>query len=241
MKRMCILPLALLCTFFLSAATAAQAEYFWAGGIPQPAFERVQQLMNDGHYVKKVAFAPGGGWLVLYDTNGYAGHGVPQNLSDKLNEMNLNGSTIKSVAFGPNRGWVVLYDNRGIAYYNVPQVMEADIPGMLNAANDLVDVTIPTTYSYAVVGKGGAAWHRNLETPIANAVNDINSHRLDFRGIAISPAQPKEWVVLYSEKSVAWNHPTDLFNAKIPEILNGGNEIASFSFANNGQGIMFWK
>jgi transglutaminase-like putative cysteine protease len=58
-----------------------------------------------------VAFRPQGGWVLLYDKNGYAEDGIPAAVSEQLERVRQAGGTLRSVAFAPDGGWVVLFDH----------------------------------------------------------------------------------------------------------------------------------
>jgi transglutaminase-like putative cysteine protease len=58
-----------------------------------------------------VAFRPQGGWVLLYDRNGYAADGIPAAITDQLEQVRKAGGALRSVAFAPDGGWVVLFDN----------------------------------------------------------------------------------------------------------------------------------
>ncbi len=68
-----------------------------------------------------IAFAPNGGWVILYGRNGYYAHNTSQETINVLNSLRKRDRIINSIAFAPNGGWVVIYNNFGYYARNVSQ------------------------------------------------------------------------------------------------------------------------
>ena len=91
---------------------------FWAvlgagnylvGNFPPGLSETVDELKLTNQEVKWIGLAPGGGWVLLYDRNGYKkGRNIEPELILALDELARQQAVIRSVNFTPEGGWVVL-------------------------------------------------------------------------------------------------------------------------------------
>src|SRR5262245_29047448 len=98
--------------------------------IGEEAFDKLGELLKAKHRIKSVGFAPEGGWVVLYDKNGYFPKGIPEDAFNKIVELGKKGADLKSVVFARNGGWVILYNKNSVASKNIPPEAE-------KALNDL--------------------------------------------------------------------------------------------------------
>jgi CubicO group peptidase (beta-lactamase class C family) len=86
-----------------------------------PVCKKLSELRKDGGF-KCVAFAPTGGWTILWSTNGSWTEGeVPEGAFKKMGEVIKKGGELRSVAYGPKGAWVLLYNKTDVAYGDVPE------------------------------------------------------------------------------------------------------------------------
>jgi len=108
---------------------------FAGGGVqswdigPDP-FDKLGELDKAGHKLKSIAFAPEGGWVILYDKSAYYAKGLPELAFDKIVELGKKNAELKSIAFARNGGWAILYNKNSVAFHNIPKDAE-------KALNDL--------------------------------------------------------------------------------------------------------
>ncbi len=84
----------------------------------------LQDLANKGISPSQIAFAPNGGWVIIYRNYGYISHNLPQDILDKLSDLNKQQLNIDYIAFTPTGEWVIIYgssDTNYIASQNLPQ------------------------------------------------------------------------------------------------------------------------
>src|SRR6185312_15281475 len=118
-----------------------------ANNIGQPAFDRIAQLSSQGHELKQVAFAPNGGWVVLYDGNGYSASNISSlasGLLTRLHEINNQGLPIKSVSFGLNDSWAVVFNYNGI-YANAAKSLTDRVAQLWNTNTEITGVSFDPT------------------------------------------------------------------------------------------------
>ena len=78
--------------------------YFGTGS---PAFNKVQELLKQGHTVRSVSFGPGNDFVVLYDQTGISHGDVPKGLAKVLDDATTQNISLQCVAFC-GRDWVCL-------------------------------------------------------------------------------------------------------------------------------------
>ncbi|HEY6807090.1 MAG TPA: hypothetical protein VI306_26165 [Pyrinomonadaceae bacterium] len=61
----------------------------------------------DGGKIKDVAFAPNGGYVILYGNSEYYAEGIPAEAASVLASLRAANKEINQVAFGPNGSWII--------------------------------------------------------------------------------------------------------------------------------------
>lgn len=226
----------------LTITAAAQAEVgVFANGIPGPAYNKVVELKTAGHNVKKVAFVPGGGWIVLYDDNGYYAQSVPTGAVTKLDEYNASGTTVNSIAFTQDRGWVILAGTNDYWYNNIPQGLIDGLAALRAAGKALNDVTFSPGNTFVLLGdRGSVSWGAGIDRDLYNKLQELLVNTdTNFRMIAISPTDASKWVLMYNNE-LYYHNLDNTFITKFNEITNDGSFPLTFSYANDGSGVWIW-
>lgn len=234
-----ILKSAILVTALAAVSLPAKASNLLGSGVPQPAFDKAQELENQGHDVRKVVFIPGGGWVVIYDTNGFYAQGTPVDAIDKLNAVAATEYELKTIAFTPQRGWVILYGFNGYWYQNVPTGLADKLAQSSTDGYEFTDAVITSTGAWALVGKNGFAWYYGLHSSLATKITELSQSSATFTGIAVSPLDESDWLVLLAD-GYWYNNLEQGFVDKLAELYNDGIFARSFTYANGGQGLLVW-
>ncbi len=91
-------------------------------GIPAAIRARLQAATNDvkkaGGVPRSLAFAPDGGWVLLFDKN-FKQQGLPKDLTQTLAEHKQRGSAVRCVAFNSRGDWFLL-DEGNHCFSNSP-------------------------------------------------------------------------------------------------------------------------
>ena len=96
------------------------ANGFWAGNLPDAAFDKLAELQRQGRTLRSISFAADGGFVILYGDNSWFSSGAPASLNQRLHSMVSANQVIKSVSFTRDGGWVVLFGRNGSWYENIP-------------------------------------------------------------------------------------------------------------------------
>ena len=81
--------------------------------MPEGAVHKLKELIRNDSRVKCIAFTSTGGWVILFDDNGFLAKGIPDEAFAKLKELADNGSVLRWIAFTPADGFVILADKSG--------------------------------------------------------------------------------------------------------------------------------
>lgn len=113
----------------------------WSEKFPHDAINALAPIIQKAFNIKSIAFAPNGGFAIIYGENGYSTKDIPQDAVVELSTLYKQGSTIKSIAFSPNGGWVILCDTNG-AYWstNIPPEAANAILIKHNAGYNLTNI-----------------------------------------------------------------------------------------------------
>ena len=156
-----------------------------------PACQKLAELQQTpGTDLKCVAFAPDGGWTILWNDNGNWTKGsVPPEAFGKMQEAVKGGSTLRSIAFGPGKAWVLMFDNSGVLYGNVPSELAKVLD---NASKKRF-----TVYCVAFAGSewiclsSGGWWASNANLSAAKVIVKNIKQGYPPNWIAIQPAPAK--------------------------------------------------
>ena len=75
--------------------------------LPAPIEKTIEEVVGRGECVKKAAFAPNGGYLILYGRNGYTYDQIPEQALSILADLKKKGTLITDAAFGPKGSWLI--------------------------------------------------------------------------------------------------------------------------------------
>jgi CubicO group peptidase (beta-lactamase class C family) len=110
---------------------------------PEP-FDKLGELAKAGHKVKSIAFAPEGGWIILYDKNSFYAKGLPEHAFDKIVELGKKNADLKSIAFARSGGWAILYNKNSVAFENIPKDAEKALNDLTKKRAQIKSVTFMT-------------------------------------------------------------------------------------------------
>ncbi|MDF5726359.1 MAG: WD40 repeat domain-containing protein [Rhizonema sp. PD37] len=93
----------------------------------------LQDLYNKGINPTKIAFAPNGGWVIIYNNYQFIQYKVRQDFLNKLLDLNRQQLNIDSIAFTSTGEWVIAY-----GYYGNNIATSQNLP--LEAVTALSDI-----------------------------------------------------------------------------------------------------
>lgn len=81
------------------------------GGVPEAAFNKMQEVAQGGGTPRGVALGPDGAWVVLFDDTGIWCGNVPDDLGKVLENAVKKGLTVRCVCFTADGHWICLTSN----------------------------------------------------------------------------------------------------------------------------------
>ncbi|MBW4597509.1 MAG: hypothetical protein KME46_32590 [Brasilonema angustatum HA4187-MV1] len=162
-----------LCPIVLNSSKAL-ADSFQLG-IPTEAVNALQSLDSQKINPKAIAFAPNGGWVILYGNNNYNAKNIPQKAVDTLKMLHDQDSrnVINSITFTPAGEWVIVYNNNGLyPSDNFPQVIYDQLLTLHNKKSTI------QTIAFAPDGAWVIVYDKNGFTPSINFPKEANDKLL---------------------------------------------------------------
>jgi CubicO group peptidase (beta-lactamase class C family) len=164
-----------------------------------PACKKLAELQQQGRDLKSVAFAPTGGWTVLWDQNGNWTEGsVPDGASKKIQEVARNGGTLRSVSFGRDGAWVVLIDKAGAWFGDIAPELAKVLTNAIKTQNPVRCVAFTSKDWICLADRGW--WTSNVDLPASKFVRDSVKKGRSPKWIAVVPTPGKHDFNKWSEK-----------------------------------------
>jgi WD40 repeat protein len=118
-----------------------------------------------GSGVAAIAFAPGGGWVIVSRDGEYMAPGTPPEFQTNLQTVTQRGQTIRSIAFRPDvaGGWVIVTD-QGVPNLGLTPDCAQTIDDFLNHGSRITCVAFPA--------RGGDSW-------LVLADDNLEAHNID--------------------------------------------------------------
>ncbi len=180
------------------------------GHIPDEMASKFAELSKNNDEAKWVAFAPGGGWALLYGQNGYDCHGIPDPAYEAIVALGHKEAEIKSIVFRQDGGWLILHGRNGFEQQNLPDDVVKALGRRGARGFEIRSVAFgPGNTCVALFGQDGfyeTGTAKSLSQTLANGYAAAASCDLGADGI---------WVLLYAATAKPhWVHAAD--GSRIP-------------------------
>jgi CubicO group peptidase (beta-lactamase class C family) len=178
---------------------------YYTSNLGLPACQKLSELQQErGDVFKAVAFAPSGGWSVLWNQNGYWTIGdAPDAAFKKLGEVANSGGTLRSVAYGPNGDWVVLFDKTGVWYGGVPADLRKTLDNAIDNKLTIRCVSFTSLGTWICLTNNGW-WTNNLDHPACKMIAELDKQHKPLHWVAVAPETGphdfKKWAAYLHEK-----------------------------------------
>ena len=190
-----------------------------------PACKKLAELQKGKIAFKCAAFAPDGGWTVLWNQNGNWTHGsIPDDAFKKMQEVVKGGGTLRSIAFGPNGAWVLLFDKTGIRCGNIPDDLGKVFDNAIKKGLTVRCVCFTTSGTWICLTNNGW-WTSDLNHPASKMIAALDKQHQSLHWVAVAPEigphDFKKWAAVIHRQC----------DGKLPggyafEVLHGGKVVA---------------
>jgi hypothetical protein len=168
--------------------------FFWAGGIPLTAFQRLEALANQGEEIRGIAFTPAGGWVLWYGFNGWWAVDVPAGLIDALRDVNTRQEQIRNVAFTASGGWALNYGFNGFRASTIPGSAASRLEEFNRNRTEMKGISFGPGNAWVIWGTAGVFWASGVSQALFDKLTEYSRDGWEFQDIAFRGADG--WVVL---------------------------------------------
>jgi CubicO group peptidase (beta-lactamase class C family) len=163
------------------------AHGFYASNVHLPACKKLAEFQKGNNIFHCAAFAPLGGWTVLWNENGNWTEGsIPDEAFQKMQEVVKGGGTLRSLAFGPNGAWVLLFDQTGILCGNIPDDLGKVFDNARKQNLTVRCVCFTTSGTWICLTSNGW-WTSDLNHPASKMIAELDGQHKPVHWVAIAP------------------------------------------------------
>jgi CubicO group peptidase (beta-lactamase class C family) len=160
---------------------------FYTNNPDLPACKKLAELQKKQAAIHCAAFAPEGGWTLLWNQNGnWTIGGVPGAAFQKMQEVVKAGATLRSLAFGPKGAWVLLYDQSGVQFGNVPDDLRKTLDNAVKQNLTIHCVCLTTNGTWICLTSNGW-WTNDLDHPASKMIARLERRQHSPRWVAVAP------------------------------------------------------
>ncbi|PSB65370.1 hypothetical protein C7B79_05745 [Chroococcidiopsis cubana CCALA 043] len=192
---------------------------------------KLNHIHNARERIKQVSFSSDGGWVVLYERNGFLYSDISNDVIDKLWEFSHAGEEIKQVTFAPNGAWVILRNRCDFWQSNLPKRMFNQLWSSFNIGQEIKHIAIAANLGWIISSGQNTFSHSHIPDDMSDKLLEFRGAGEEIKQIAFAPNGG--WVIL-RERNDFWysNIPNDLINT-LWKYHRSGREIRQISFAEN--------
>lgn len=215
------------------AARQASANGYWAYNIPSNAYSAMTELSQRNNTIKSVAFAPNGGWVVVYNRSNLRYEGIPSDLQSRLIDIQESDANveIKSVAFAPNGGWVVLVNRNGFYAGGIDQTAFNNLSQLSRGGHELKSVAFAPNGGYVIISDTNGVITHHVSTGLVNRLTQLNSEERTIKSVSFGLND--SWAVVFDYNGIYLNAAQSLAD-RVSTVWAANQEMTSVSFVPSG-------
>lgn len=160
---------------------------YYTSQLSLPACKKLTELQKGNNTFQCAAFAPAGGWTILWNQNGnWTEGGIPDDAFKKMQEVANRGGALRSIAFGPNGAWVVLFDKTGVGSGNIPEDLGRVLDNAVKKGLTVRCVCFTTTGAWICLTNNGW-WTSDLNHPASKMIAALDQQHQSLNWVAVAP------------------------------------------------------
>ncbi len=180
---------------------------YFARNIPEDAFQKMGELVKQGHALKSVAFSPNGGWVILWGKNGHSWKNLPPEPAKLLADLASKGEELKSISFTPADGFTVLFGHNGNYSQNIPDDTLKALVDLSKRGIEIKAVSFTPKGGAAILYGRSGFYTRKVPDEAVKTLGALAKRGEVIKSIAFGP--DGSWVILHG--------PNGFFAANIPD------------------------
>ncbi len=207
-----------------------------SAAIPDETRQVIERFQREGHQVKWVAFAPNGGWSVLYGKNGYFNRNIPDELHQLMVKYAQEGRELKSVAFAPNGGWSLLYDKNGYFNRNAPDELHQLVVKYAQEGRTLKTIAYAPNGGWSLFYDKNGYFNRNVPDELHQLVVKYAQEGRELKSVAYAPSGG--WSLFYDKNGYFNRNVPDPAHQATVSLSQEGRPLRTMAFSSNGGWIV---
>jgi len=160
---------------------------FYTNKADLPACKKLAELQKGKSTIHCAAFAPSGGWTLLWNQNGNWTIGaIPDAAFQRMQEVAKAGSTLRSLAFGPKGAWVLLFDQTGVRFGNVPDELDKVLNNAIKQNLAVRCVCFAPNGTWICLTSNGW-WTSDPNHPASKMIAKLDQQQHSLHWVAVAP------------------------------------------------------
>jgi tetratricopeptide (TPR) repeat protein len=198
-------------------------------GIPDEAKSEIAKLVRSQRRIKSVAFAPNGGFVVLYEKNAFVANGIPDSLRQRLEADRTAGIELNRVTIGSSGGWFVVRDRNGYFGNNVPQALMDAIRKMNADGEQTSDVALGPNGGWYVLRGMNGHWCDGIPNAMIDAAKELIAKSKTINHVALSGSGG--WCMIYGQNGNWSSGIPDKMLVALRRVNSAGTTVGAIAFA----------
>lgn len=204
-----------------------------------PLSQELVDLNEQASRINEVAFAPDGGYVIIYDEYGYVCKNVPVEFAAQIKELNAKQEKITNVAFTPDNGYAIIYGKNGAFYRNIPQGAAEWIKELNAKGEEIAEIEFAPNGGYVIInGDNGYAYY-NIPQDAVESIKKLNATGQKIKEVAFTPYGG--YVIIFGSNGYFYNGIDQNAGSRINELNSRQDKISVVSFNNVGGYVIIFE
>lgn len=205
-----------------------------SGHAPEDVHGVVQSLLQEGESITSVSFAPGGGWLVVWDSSQYRAQGLSLRIRTVLDSLVQARSPIRDVVFAPWAGtdsWAIIHGDGKVAGNELPPGAAASLDHARRTGTPVSSVAFLGMGAWFVVHPHRVESGGPLAEPLSQEIGSALRGRVPR---TLRLLEPSGYLAQYDERSWSASGLPGRAAEELERLRLGGKRVHVTSFTPEG-------
>jgi serine/threonine protein kinase/formylglycine-generating enzyme required for sulfatase activity len=189
--------------------------------------------------LKSVAFAPNGGWAILYNARASSFRNIPHEAFNELTQLGKEGAQLKSFTFAPNGGWAILYNEHGYFARDIPDEAIKRLDQRAKAGNELKSITFTPKGGWAILDNKHSYYARRIPDEAYKKLGELAGQDAELKSITFTPTGG--WAILYNKNEYVAKNIPDEVSKGLSELARQGAELKAMTFTPTGGWVILYN
>jgi serine/threonine protein kinase/formylglycine-generating enzyme required for sulfatase activity len=189
--------------------------------------------------LKSVAFAPNGGWAILYNASASSFRDIPHEAFNELTQLGKEGAQLKSFTFAPNGGWAILYNEHGYFARDIPDEAVKRLDQRAKAGNELKSITFTPKGGWAILNNKHDYFTRRIPDVAYKKLGELAGQDAELKSITFTPTGG--WAILYNKNEYFTKNIPDEVSAGLSKLAKQGAELKAMTFTPTGGWVILYN